>query len=227
MASPIIAKDPTSRQIYLPGGHPAAPETPVFILHLYGRALLNGAALRVLGISRDSSNPPGGTIERDANGDPTGLLLATPSAFILYSTLAQGPRLPVEHQINSTRHYMREMNRLGITSVIDAGGGGQNYPEDYDVIQHLHDEDQLTVRIAYNLFAQTPGEEISDYERWIGMTEPGAADALLSMNGPGKNLTLPPPYFSNFLEPRPDPNRPMESELYHLFQILSTNVWPF
>ena len=205
----------------------AAPETPVFILHLYGRALLNGAALRVLGISRDSSNPPGGTIERDANGDPTGLLLATPSAFILYSTLAQGPRLPVEHQINSTRHYMREMNRLGITSVIDAGGGGQNYPEDYDVIQHLHDEDQLTVRIAYNLFAQTPGEEISDYERWIGMTEPGAGDALLRMNGAGENLTWSAADFENFLEPRPDPIPTMESELEPIVEMLATNRWPF
>src|SRR3546814_11044878 len=72
-------------------------------------------------------------------------------------------------QINSTRHFTRELNRLGITSVIDAGGGGQNYPEDYQVIQRLHDADELTVRIAYNLFAQKAGEELSDYERWVAM----------------------------------------------------------
>ena len=106
----------------------AAPDTPVFILHLYGRALLNKAALNALGITKDSPDPPGGTIERGSNGEPTGLLLATPSAFILYSTLAQGPKLPIEDQINSTRHYMREMNRLGITSVIDAGGGRSELP---------------------------------------------------------------------------------------------------
>ena len=205
----------------------AAPDTPVFILHLYARALLNGAALRALGIGKDTPNPPGGTIERDANGEPTGLLLATPSALILYSTLAQGPKLPLEDQINSTRHYMREMNRLGITSVIDAGGGGQNFPEDYDVIQRLHDEDQLTVRVAYNLFAQKAGQELSDYERWIAMTEPGAGDAMLRMNGAGENLTWSAADFENFLEPRPSPAPVMESELEPIIELLATNKWPF
>jgi len=205
----------------------AAPDTPVFILHLYGRALLNKAALNALGIDRDTPNPPGGVIEKDAQGRPTGMLIAKPSALILYSTLAQGPRLPVEDQINSTRHYMREMNRLGITSVIDAGGGGQNFPEDYDVIQRLHDDDQLTVRIAYNLFAQRPGEELSDYERWIAMTEPGAGDAMLRMNGAGENLTWSAADFENFLEPRPDPAPVMESELEPIVDLLATNRWPF
>ena len=37
-----------------------APDTPVFILHLYDRALLNGAALRAVGYTKDTPNPPGG-----------------------------------------------------------------------------------------------------------------------------------------------------------------------
>ena len=37
-----------------------------------------------------------------------------------------------QDQMNSTRHFMRELNRFGITSVIDAGGGFQNYPDDYE-----------------------------------------------------------------------------------------------
>ena len=105
-----------------------APDTPVFILHLYDRALLNGAALRAVGYTKDTPNPPGAEIQRDAAGNPTGLLVAQPNALILYSTLAKGPKLPPEYQKNSTRHFMREMNRLGVTSVIDAGGGFQNYP---------------------------------------------------------------------------------------------------
>jgi predicted amidohydrolase YtcJ len=108
----------------------AAPETPVFLLHLYDRALLNGAALRVVGYTRDTPDPPGGEITRDARGNPTGLLLARPNAAILYATLARGPKLPFEYQLNSTRHFMRELNRLGVTGAIDAGGGAQNYPED-------------------------------------------------------------------------------------------------
>lgn len=205
----------------------AAPDTPVFILHLYGRALLNRAALDVLGFDRDAPNPPGGLIEKDAQGNPTGLLIAKPSALILYSTLARGPKLPMEDQINSTRHYMREMNRLGITSVIDAGGGGQNFPEDYDVIQRLHDDGQMTVRVAYNLFAQAAGSELSDYERWIGMTEPGAGSAMLRMNGAGENLTWSAADFENFLEPRPDLAPTMERELEPIVELLATNKWPF
>lgn len=205
----------------------AAPDTPVFILHLYGRALLNRAAIKVLGINRKTPNPPGGEIEHDGNGDPTGLLIAKPSALILYSTLAQGPKLPLNDQINSTRHFMREMNRMGITSVIDAGGGGQNYPEDYDVIRKLHDENQLTVRIAYNLFAQKAGQELTDYEHWMTITKPDAGDSWLKMNGAGENLAWSAADFENFLEPRPDLAPVMEKELEPVVELLATNRWPF
>lgn len=205
----------------------AAPDTPVFILHLYGQALLNKAALNILGFDRETPNPPGGVIERDSNGEPTGLLVAKPSALILYSTLARGPKLPLEDQINSTRHFMREMNRLGITSVIDAGGGGQNYPDDYDVIQRLHDAGQMTVRVAYNLFAQKSGSELADYERWLALTKPGAGSSLLRMNGAGENLTWSAADFENFLEPRPDLQPTMETELEPIVELLATNKWPF
>ena len=91
----------------------AAPDTPVFVLHLYDRALLNRAALRPCGYTKDTPDPPGGEIQRDKQGNPTGLLIARPNAMILYATLAKGPKLPPEHQMNSTRQFMRELNRLG------------------------------------------------------------------------------------------------------------------
>jgi len=205
----------------------AAPHTPVFILHLYGRALLNRAALNALGFDANTPDPPGGVIERDARGNPTGLLLAKPSALILYSTLGRAPRLDRADQLNSTRHYMREMNRLGITSVIDAGGGGQNYPEDYEVIRELHDAGELTVRVAYNLFAQTPGQELPDYERWVAMTEPGAGDDYLRMNGAGENLVWSAADFENFLEPRPELGPALEDELEAVVALLAEREWPF
>jgi hypothetical protein len=205
----------------------AAPDTPAFILHLYSGALLNRAALRALGFGRETPDPPGGRIERDARGEPTGLLVAKPSASILYSTLARGPKLPLEDQLNSTRHFMREMNRLGITSVIDAGGGGQSYPEDYAVVERLNAEGLLTVRIAYNLFAQKAGGELSDYERWVATTGPGAGDAFLRMNGAGENLVWSAADFENFLEPRPDLAPVMEKELEPVLELLARNRWPF
>lgn len=72
----------------------AAPDTPVFILHLYSRALLNRAALRACGYTKDSPNPPGGEIQRDQKGNPTGLLIARPNATILYATLARTEAAP-------------------------------------------------------------------------------------------------------------------------------------
>ncbi|MCP5666751.1 amidohydrolase family protein, partial [Klebsiella pneumoniae] len=85
-------------------------------LHLYDRALLNRAALKAVGYSKDTPNPPGGEIQRDKFGNPTGMLIARPNAMILYATLAKGPKLPLEYQVNSTRQFMRELNRLGLTS---------------------------------------------------------------------------------------------------------------
>src|SRR5476651_147533 len=144
----------------------AAPDTPVFVLHLYDRALLNRAALHACGFTKDTPTPPGGEIQRDKQGRPTGLLIARPNAMLLYSALAKGPKLPPEHQTNSTRHFMRELNRLGVTSCIDAGGGFQNYPDDYRVIDDLHRRGEMTVRVAYNLFTQRPKHELDDFAKW-------------------------------------------------------------
>ena len=205
----------------------AAPDTPVFVLHLYASAMLNRAALKALGFDKNTPNPPGGQIQRDAHGEPTGLLLATPSAMILYSTLGMAPKLELEDQVNSTRHFMRELNRLGVTSAIDAGGGGQNYPDDYAVIQRLHDDNQLNIRIAYNLFAQKAGSELQSYQEWTQMTFPGDGDAYLQMNGAGENLTWSAGDFENFLEPRPNLLPKMEDELERIVELLAEKKWPF
>src|SRR6266511_972821 len=168
----------------------AAPETPVFILHLYCQALLNRAALRAVGYTRDTPNPPGAEIQRDKQGNPTGLLIARPNAGLLYATLAKGPKLPPEYQVNSTRHFMRELNRLGVTSAIDAGGGYQNFPEDYSVFTGLHKRGEITVRTAYNLFTQRPKQEKDDFARWMRMTKPGEGDDFYRVNGAGEMLVF-------------------------------------
>jgi predicted amidohydrolase YtcJ len=204
-----------------------APETPVFILHLYDRALLNGAALRAVGYNKDSVAPPGGEIVRDANSNPIGLLLARPNAGILYATLAKGPKLPFDYQVNSTRHFMRELNRLGVTSAIDAGGGFQNYPDDYAVIQKLSDEGQLTIRIAYNLFTQKPKAEREDFLNWTKTSKYQQGDDYFRHNGAGEMLVFSAADFEDFREPRPDMPSEMEGELEGVVRILAQNRWPW
>ncbi|MGE3772562.1 MAG: amidohydrolase [Gammaproteobacteria bacterium] len=204
-----------------------APDTPVFILHLYDRALLNRAALRVVGYTKDTPDPPGGRIERDGGGNPTGLLLAKPNALILYATLARGPALPVEYQRNSTLHFMRELNRLGVTSVIDAGGGFQRYPEDYAVIRELHAAGELTVRIAYNLFTQKKGEELADFARWSAELEPHRGDALFRHNGAGEMLVFSAADFEDFREPAPALPAAMKPELEAVVRLLAERRWPW
>ncbi|HZF78945.1 MAG TPA: amidohydrolase [Rubrivivax sp.] len=205
----------------------AAPDTPVFVLNLYNLALLNRAALRAVGYTRDTPQPAGAIIERDARGEPTGLLLAEPNAFVLYNTLNQAPKLGFDDQVNSTLHFMREENRLGVTSVGDAGGGFQNYPDDYAVIDKLAKEDRLTVRIAYNLFPQKAKQELPDFQRWVQSGKPGDGSDWYRLNGAGEMLVFSAADFEDFLQPRPDMPAAMESELEAVVRFLAGNGWPW
>lgn len=205
----------------------ASPDVPVFILNLYASAMLNRAALRSLGYDKKTPTFDRGVVQRDAQGNPTGMLLAKPSAMILYQTLAMGPKLGFDNQVNSTRHFMRELNRLGLTSIIDAGGGAQNYPDDYQVIQTLRERDQLTLRISYDLFAQKAGSELEDFKAWTKLVKPGHGDEMLRLIGAGENLTWSAADFEIFTEPRPDLAPKMESELEPIVRLLSEVRWPF
>src|SRR6218665_1694221 len=148
-------RNPTLEEI-----NEATGNTPAFILHLYGEAYLNKAGLKKLGITEDTPNPMGGLIQKDQFGQPTGLLVAEPNAFILYSTLARLPELSTAEKVNSTKLFITELNSLGVTSVMDAGGGFQNFPDDYAITDSLSKAKQLTVRLPYYLFAQKPGKEL-------------------------------------------------------------------
>jgi predicted amidohydrolase YtcJ len=204
-----------------------APDTPVFLLHLYDRALLNRAALRAVGYGKDTAEFPGAEIVRDRAGEPTGLLVAKPNATILYATLAKGPKLPPEYQKNSTRHFMREVNRLGVTSVIDAGGGFQNYPEDYRIVEELHRDGQLTIRIAYNLFTQKPKQELADFESWSKQVKPGQGDDAYRANGAGEMLVYSAADYEDFQVERPELPPAMEGELEPVIRLLARNRWPW
>ncbi len=209
----------------------AVPDKPVFILYLYGLGYLNQKGVETLGYNKDTKFTDG-VVELDAAGKPTGLLVAKPNAMVLYSTLGKTNKLGHEDQLNSTVHYYNELNRLGITSAIDAGGGGQAYPDDYGVSIELAKQGKITVRTSYYLFAQKPGKELEDFQRWVNLTKPNKNDHLLYANGynaegAGENLVWSAGDFENFLEPRPTLPAHMESELEPVLTTLVKNRWPF
>ena len=167
-------------------------------------------------------------------GNPTGLLVAEPNAYLLYATLAKLPELTDEQKTNSTQLFLSEMNRLGVTSIMDAGGGFQNYPDDYGITDLLAKEDKLTIRLPFYLFAQKPGSELIDYTKWISEVEIGEHDDHKKLDkleyyvqGGGENLVASAGDFENFDKPRPDLSPEMEGQLKAVIGTLVKNRWPF
>lgn len=209
----------------------AVPDKPVFITYLYGKAFVNKKGIEVLGYDKNTDYP-GSVVELDAAGKPTGLLYAKETPMAIYRTLALTGKLTPEERINSSEHFYREINSFGITSVVDAAGGSQNYDADYQASLALAKAGKLTVRTAYYLFAQQKGRELADYEKWIGLTHPRKNDHILmangyAMEGAGENLIASGADFENFLEPRIELAPEMESDLEPVIRLLVKNRWPF
>ena len=205
----------------------AAPDVPVYVLHLYDRVWLNRAALRALNIDEHFYEPfVSGRLERDDNGRPTGLALARPNAQPLYALLDMAPKLEFEQQITSTKHYFRALNGLGLTSALDCAGGFLNYPDDYGVISELNRRGEQTVRIGYQLFAQRPLFELEDFKRWNDIVKPDQGDDYLKCVGAGEMLVASAYDFEDFSYPRPDLPKRMEGDLRPVLEFLFENRWP-
>ncbi|MHC6624532.1 amidohydrolase [Streptomyces globosus] len=205
----------------------AAPDTPVFVLHLYQSALMNRAAVRAAGLTRRTPDPRGGQIVRGRDGEPTGVLLAAPSALLLYSALAKAPVLDAADRRTSTRHFLRELNRFGLTSAVDAAGGFQSFPDDYATVIDLAGSGELSLRITYHLFPQTAGQELADLRRWTQTVRPGDGDEWLRLGGAGENLTWAAADFENFSEPRPELAAGYEAEFEQAVRLLTEHGWGF
>lgn len=210
----------------------AAPSTPVFVLHLYSRGFLNRAGLNALGIDRNTAAPIGGRFEKDANGEPTGLLIAEPNPGILYRTIAGLPALSAQDEVNSSMHFYRELNRFGLTSVIDAGGGGHEYPDDFAASKSLADQGKLSLRISYFLFPQKPGQELADFQRWTDTTRPNQnADRLRPngyvLEGGGEALVSAAVDFENFMEAPPRLDLGFKKPMHQITTLLVRNRYAF
>ncbi|MFD1327196.1 amidohydrolase [Mycoplana ramosa] len=209
----------------------AAPDTPVFVLFLYSRGFLNRAAVKALGITPQTKAPDGGRYEITPDGGA--ILWAEPNPAILYQTIAAPPQLSAEEQVNSTRHFYRELNRFGITSAIDAGGGGHEFPEDYGGSEVLAAAGEMPIRISYYLFAQRAHEELRDFQRWSrnwaeNMNMARKLEDGFVLEGAGEFLTQSAGDWENFTAPMPDiAARPgWREELTSVTRHLLREHWP-
>jgi len=157
---------------------------PVYVQLFYRWALLNPKGLDTLRIREDKDVPPSGKLERDASGALTGIVGSTQTITALFARL---PRPSFDEQIEGTKAFFRELNRLGLTGVIDPGGFGMS-PPDYQALFKLWREKQLSLRVAYTIFAQGRGKEQEDYQNLTQLLPMGFGDEKLRFNGIGENV---------------------------------------
>lgn len=118
-------------------------DNPVFVSRLdIHMALANAVALRLAGITRHTPDPPGGTIVRDADGEPTGLLKDS----AMNAVFAVIPPIALEERVAAARAALREVARFGITSICDMSS--VDAYDDFRAYQQLEAEGALTARIA-------------------------------------------------------------------------------
>jgi hypothetical protein len=164
----------------------AAPQNPVYVQLGYGWAILTPKALDKLHIATDADLPAGGKLERDPEGKLTGGISGAQNAII-----ALFDRLPVptpEQEVEGTKKFFRELNRLGLTGVVDPGGNNMT-PESYQALFKVWRSGELTVRVAYSLCGITPGKEYDEYKSLTQMLPMGFGDDMLRFNGIGERIT--------------------------------------
>ena len=118
---------------------PATHQHPVILMRFFNMDVVNSVALRLAGVDRSTPDPTGGRIERDPDGSPNGILRA--AAKLLVRSLMPQPTLPELKQALALG--CQEMNRYGITSVIDPG----LYPYEMHAYQSFYQAGGLTVRM--------------------------------------------------------------------------------
>jgi predicted amidohydrolase YtcJ len=164
----------------------AAPGNPVYVQLGYGWAVMTPAGFKALNIASDADVPRQAKLERDANGNPTGAISGSQTAIVaLFDRL---PKPVFEDQVAGTTKFFRELNRLGLTGVVDPGGNNMT-PSSYQAIFKVWREKRLTLRVAYSLCGFTQGAEFEEYKNLTQMLPMGFGDEMLRFNGIGERIT--------------------------------------
>jgi predicted amidohydrolase YtcJ len=142
-----------------------APKNPVILTHVSGHvAVANSLALKSAEIDKHTPNPPGGEIERDALGEPTGLLKEGAAMSLVKVRI---PDPPVDQRRKGIELVLQNVATNGVTSVQDNSAW-----EDFQVYKQLKEEGKLTVRITEWLPFDLPLNELQNMQAQGGTKDP-------------------------------------------------------
>ena len=161
----------------------AAPNNPVYVQLAYGWGLLTPLGFKALNITSDADLPRQNRLERDGAGALTGVINGN-----LVEFFERLPKPTFEQQVEGTRAFFRELNRLGLTGVVDPGGNNVT-PREYQALFKVWRDGQLTVRVAYSLCGMTDGREFEEYQNYVALLPQGFGDEMLRFNGIGERIT--------------------------------------
>jgi predicted amidohydrolase YtcJ len=202
----------------------AAPNNPVYVQLGYGWAVMTPLGFKALNINSDADLPRPGKLERDANGNPTGGIDGGGGNFAIVALFDRLPQPTFDEQVQGTRKFFRELNRLGLTGVGDPGGNNVN-PEDYQPVFKVWKQGQMTVRVAYSLCGPTEGKEFGELKSLTQMVPAGFGDSMLKFNGIGERITIR-------MNNNPKPTSDDQEKLYEILKwaagrgMPATMHWP-
>lgn len=162
----------------------AAPDNPVYVQWMYGWAMLTPLAYQALNINAESDLPGGGKFVRDAGGNPTGAIAG--GIVPLFDKL---PAPGFAQKVESTRKFFRELNRVGLTGLVDPGGFNMT-PAEYAPLFQVWRDKALTIRVNYSYFSQKRDRELDEFKELTQLLPMGFGDDLLRFNGIGERVTF-------------------------------------
>ncbi|QBE61839.1 amidohydrolase [Pseudoduganella lutea] len=126
----------------------AVPDRPLIVQYAYNRAFMNQQAMEALGVGT-STFPllPGTELEKDAQGRYTGVIHAYTFQFIVIESMV--PQLSFDEGVSSLVQTVHSLNRVGITSIVDAGTGFRGYPKANPTVDAVARDNRLNIRMPF------------------------------------------------------------------------------
>lgn len=162
----------------------AAPNNPVYVQWMYDWALLNRAAYQALGIQSEADLPGGGKFALDTAGQPTGAILG--GIVPLFDKL---PKPNFAQKVAGTQKFFKELNRVGVTGVMDPGGFNMS-PHEYAPLFKVWRDHDLTVRVNFSYFSQKKDKEFEEFKELTQLLPMGFGDDMLKFNGIGERVAF-------------------------------------